>query len=306
MRRLLLVDDEVNVLNALRRELSADYDVELHTNPVEALARCRDIPFDLVIADYQMPLMTGTEFLRQFNALQPDAARMLLSGQADIDALLRLINETHIYLFLAKPWERMELLASIAQALAHRDALLANRANQPPAPRKDATGTPWRILLAESEDHAREVMKRGLEDGGGGFLYDALRDELPDARGQVRPLGVETVASAAAAMDCMRARDYDLVIASQALPDQRGIDLLAKLHGLRPQSALLLVAADPDKQLLARAINDVHVQGVLALRWTTHELKSDARRQMWNIYKLRSAVLSALVQRTLLLGARPD
>jgi len=54
------------------------------------------VKFDLVVADYKMPEMNGIEFLKKFGELQSDAARLVLSGEADIDALVRTINETHI------------------------------------------------------------------------------------------------------------------------------------------------------------------------------------------------------------------
>ena len=83
MYRILLVDDEQNVLNALKRELKEVYEIETFTNPAEALRRCGEVNFDLVISDYQMPEMNGIEFLKQFGKLQPDASRLILSGQAD-------------------------------------------------------------------------------------------------------------------------------------------------------------------------------------------------------------------------------
>jgi len=105
MKKILLVDDEQNVLNALQRELKDLYEIKVFDNPVAALECCRKTQFDLVIADYKMPEMNGIEFLKQFGQIQPDASRVVLSGEADLDTLIRMINETHIYRFLAKPWE---------------------------------------------------------------------------------------------------------------------------------------------------------------------------------------------------------
>jgi len=59
--------------------------------------------------------------------VQPDAARLILSGYADLNALLRAVNEVGIERFIAKPWNDYELMSAIAQALAHRELLLENR-----------------------------------------------------------------------------------------------------------------------------------------------------------------------------------
>lgn len=311
MGRLLLVDDEINVLNALRRELASDYEIETFTSPVAALQRCEEIAFDLVIADYKMPEMNGVDFLKQFGALQPDAARMLLSGETDIDAMLRLINETHIYRFLAKPWDRVELQASIAQALTYRAIVLENRqlAEAPShasAPQQQENV--YRIALVDGDAYALSVMSHGLADANGNaLLYDAVRQELmPGTTGHVRDgkFIISCFATAAALLEHVQHSACNLVVAPQMLPDMDGVELLSKLRGIRPETALILISASPDKALLSRAINEVHVHSVLCLYWSTHELKSDARRQMWNIYKLRTAVIQALTSQDLLLENR--
>lgn len=128
MRRILLVDDEENVLKALKRLLrSESVDIETCTNPLDALSRSREIAFDLVISDYRMPQMDGVEFLKGVRQLQPDAARMILSAYTDLSALLGAINDAQIYRFVCKPWNDQELLITIRQALEHRDLQLENQ-----------------------------------------------------------------------------------------------------------------------------------------------------------------------------------
>lgn len=135
MHRILLVDDEPNILNALRRLFSAPLHaggetlkVEMASSPRAALQRAQEgVAFDAVISDYRMPEMDGVAFLKAFSEIQPNAARLILSGYADFDALLGAINEAHIHRFIAKPWHDTELRAALAQALAHHDLLLENQ-----------------------------------------------------------------------------------------------------------------------------------------------------------------------------------
>ncbi len=128
MRRILLVDDEENVLKSLRRLLKAkSYEVEVFINPLEAINRARDATFDLVVSDYRMPQMDGVSFLKEFRQLQPHAIRLILSAYTDLSALIGAINEAQIYRFISKPWNDQEFIVTLAQALEYRDLLMENQ-----------------------------------------------------------------------------------------------------------------------------------------------------------------------------------
>lgn len=136
MHRIMLVDDEQNILSALRRLLASTpcvhdgvrypLQVEIFVSPAAAIERARYTAFDLVLSDYRMPEMDGVSFLKTIRQLQPNAARMILSGYADLNGLIGAINEAQIYRFISKPWNDYELVSAIAQALAYRDLLLEN------------------------------------------------------------------------------------------------------------------------------------------------------------------------------------
>lgn len=136
MYRIMLVDDEENILKALRRVLTNTpcvYDgveypvrVEIFTSADEALNHARHNTVDLVLSDYRMPGKDGVTFLKEFKEIQPHAARLILSGYADLNALMGAINEAQVYRFLNKPWNDYELVSSIAQALAYRNLTLEN------------------------------------------------------------------------------------------------------------------------------------------------------------------------------------
>ncbi|MHB0991858.1 MAG: response regulator [Burkholderiales bacterium] len=136
MRRIMLVDDEENILNALRRVLSGrnpvegenlHYTVETFISPQAALARAEESAFDLVVSDYRMPEMSGIKFLKALKQIQPDMTRIILSGYADLAGLVSAINEAEIFRFLSKPWDDFDLRLAVSQALKYRDILLENQ-----------------------------------------------------------------------------------------------------------------------------------------------------------------------------------
>jgi two-component system probable response regulator PhcQ len=136
MYRILLVDDEPNILSALKRVLSTipsdmldgeKPEIETFSSTEEALVRISTIPVDLVISDYRMPAMSGIEFLKRAITFQPDIARLILSGNADLDAVVEAINTLQIFRFVTKPWHDFELKSSISQALATRSLARENK-----------------------------------------------------------------------------------------------------------------------------------------------------------------------------------
>ena len=121
MNRLLLLDDEINVVNAmirvLRRRLPSSLKIESFTDPAAALGRAKEVPFDVVITDFRMPQMTGVAFLTQWRAIQPHAIRLILSASTEVDTVMTAVNEVEVFRYLTKPWMEDELVSHIEQAL---------------------------------------------------------------------------------------------------------------------------------------------------------------------------------------------
>ncbi len=134
MHQLMIVDDDTNVLSALQRVCRGQkqWEIEIYSDPQVALKRAQIANFDLFLSDYRMPQMNGVQFLCEVKELQPDAMRLVLSGQTDREGLLNAINEAEIYRFIDKPWQDHDLLAILHQALDYHDIFLENRilANQ--------------------------------------------------------------------------------------------------------------------------------------------------------------------------------
>jgi response regulator RpfG family c-di-GMP phosphodiesterase len=135
MSNLLIVDDEPNDLNALRRMCQnnailpaiPDPSITTFTSPMQAVKYVSEHRVDLVISDYRMPDMDGAAFLTRVKELQPDAARIILSACTDMDGIIRAINHAGIFRFVSKPWCDHDLKTAILEVLAHRKLLIENR-----------------------------------------------------------------------------------------------------------------------------------------------------------------------------------
>lgn len=123
-KKVLYVDDEPANLIALKR-LFRDEPFELitETSPMKALSRIETLKPAVVISDQCMPEMQGTEFLKQVEYRHPDCVRIILTGQADLDAAMEAINEGHVFRFIQKPWDNDDLKTQVSAALEHRESI---------------------------------------------------------------------------------------------------------------------------------------------------------------------------------------
>lgn len=118
--RILLVDDEQSVLNALQRFFRrSGFEVTTCNSAKDALELLENSePYHLVISDYRMPQMNGVEFLSAVRLRWPETVRIVLSGYADSSAIIAATNEGNIYKFIPKPWDEEFLLTSVQEALS--------------------------------------------------------------------------------------------------------------------------------------------------------------------------------------------
>jgi DNA-binding NtrC family response regulator len=112
---VVIVDDEDMVLTSLNAYLTleTDYNVAPFTDIDEALAYIKATPVDVVISDYLMPKMNGIQFLGIAKDLQPEAARILLTGHADKQSAIEAINRVGLFQYIEKPWDNAALLLVI-------------------------------------------------------------------------------------------------------------------------------------------------------------------------------------------------
>ena len=116
--RVLCVDDEPGVLSALKRAFRHhSFAVTCTNSPSDALRILNEDEYAVVVSDYQMPDMSGVEFLYFVNEAHPQTKRILLTGEANTEAVVSAVNDGGIHKFFVKPWDNSELANAIAECV---------------------------------------------------------------------------------------------------------------------------------------------------------------------------------------------
>src|SRR5579862_2381726 len=126
--KILLVDDDSNVLDGYRRSLSREFLMETAQGGADALALAADKgPYAVVISDMRMPGMDGIQLLSRIKALSPDTIRVMLTGNADTETAISAINEGSIFRFLNKPCSKEVMAKTMTAALVQYRLVTAEK-----------------------------------------------------------------------------------------------------------------------------------------------------------------------------------
>lgn len=168
--RILFVDDEPNVTEALKRALHKEpYEIFTADSAIAALKILATNDIDIVVSDERMPGMSGSVFLGKVRQTYPETVRIILSGQADLEDVVRAINDGEIYRFCMKPINAADLAITIRQALQQKRLLEQSRR-----------------LLREYQKITRLDM-----DAEGAILLDENEDEDTDVESLLREIEME-------------------------------------------------------------------------------------------------------------------
>ena len=113
---VLYVDDEENNLISFKATFRLKYKIYTALSGIEAMRIVEQHAVDIIITDQRMPQMTGVELLEEIIKINPDPMRILLTGYADMSAVIDAINKGKIFLYLSKPWSEEELDDTIQRA----------------------------------------------------------------------------------------------------------------------------------------------------------------------------------------------
>ncbi|MGD0267902.1 MAG: HD domain-containing phosphohydrolase [Candidatus Sulfotelmatobacter sp.] len=116
--KILLVDDDSNILDAYRRSLSREFTLETALGPEQALKLLTDNgPYAVIVVDMRMPGMDGLQLLTRIKTISPDTVRIMLTGNADMETAINAINEGSIFRFLNKPCSKDLMAKTLTAAL---------------------------------------------------------------------------------------------------------------------------------------------------------------------------------------------
>lgn len=150
MIKVLYLDDEENNLIAFKALFRREFDVFTTTSPQEAVAYLNANEVPIILSDQKMPELSGVEFFELTLNDFPNAVRILVTGYADIEAVIDAINRGQVYRYVAKPWNENDLRVCLLNA-AERYEMNIHSGNA------DSNSNKWKLAKSRIQDAIHKV-----------------------------------------------------------------------------------------------------------------------------------------------------
>lgn len=239
--RVLFVDDDERILHALQSLFRMRYDVTVTTDGRQALEMLRQHRYCLIVSDQRMPEIEGIEVLRQAREISPATVRILLTGFADLAAIVGSVNDGEVFRYINKPWIKEDLEATIARAVKigiDLEAALPNSAQT--VIKQEAHDTSLdsgSVLCIDRKNQISELIRSDPIDGvtvlNASTLYDAL--------------------------DAMHEREVDVVVVAIDGNNKENLDFLNLLKKEHPHVVAIVVSERADAATIINLINNVRI-----------------------------------------------
>ncbi len=315
---VLFVDDEPYILESLKELFARRYKVFTTTSGEEALEIVRNHNIAIVVSDQRMPGMKGVEILRAIRELSPNTMRLLLTGFADVDAILDSVNVGEVFRYVKKPWDVDELTSILLLAEnTFLNKLKATEASvktttKVPDPAARRVTLPPAVLqeLRRRQDaeerffqKVNERLKQGvapeklLENESGKPKLLVVDDEFSvlNSLSELLADRYEVLASQTAD-EALKMLEQDVLIAAlisdQRMPSKTGTDLLIEVSGIAPLIPKILITAYTDVEDVVRLINEGQIHRYIQKPWDSRKLKATIAEAV-ELYKERLVVYLA-------------
>lgn len=167
---ILILDDDEIILVALTETMAhQEYRLVQTTSGFEALELVKHEKFEVIISDQRMAELTGLEFFEEVKRIQPNASRILITGVLTLNTLVDAVNKGEIYRFIAKPWIREELIATVRNAVRRAQLI-------------DQNQKLWAATLRLNDElsNTNQQLKESIAES------EKQREALTEARDQLR------------------------------------------------------------------------------------------------------------------------
>jgi serine/threonine-protein kinase len=243
--KILLLDDEERILNALGALFRYKYQVFTATDGEQALAILKQYHVHVVVSDQRMPTMTGVEFLRRAKTISPNTVRILLTGFSDLSAVIDSVNDGEVYRFLNKPWGNQEIQAVIADAIGigiELESAEKTTRTSPVGPKgkkatDDAASRSPAIVMMHDQREAFDQI-RPLLDNSHPFVYAQNLDQC---------------------LDTLQSRSVAVVVSDLKIGRHDCSELLKLLKREHPQILTIVLADGADTERVIELINQAKI-----------------------------------------------
>ncbi len=258
--QLLLVDDEPMILQSLSLLFEEDYIVHTATNGQQGLRILKEHPISVIIADQRMPKMTGIEFLRQAKEIAPDAMRILMTGYADLEAIIDSVNVGEVFRYVNKPWQAEKLRATVRFACNVAQQRRLIRKEKPVVP---DTTLPLSLSSVESYKSEFELL-----------FVDSNLSHLKSFKEFFEPKYTCHISNSPdEALDILRRFPVAVLVSEADLGNTDGADFLIAAKAVQPEVVTILMTSVKDYKVAVRLINEGQVYRYLVKPFSRESLR---------------------------------
>jgi response regulator RpfG family c-di-GMP phosphodiesterase len=298
--KILFVDDEPHILEALCQLFDTLYDVHTANSGAEAIEYVRQTPdVAIVVSDQRMPQMKGVDVLKNIKAISPDTVRILLTGYADADAILDSVNVGEVFRYVKKPWNTEQLrevisLAAMTYTTRKKAKEVSASAQKPAEPKStDNITSAMQQLMKQkfieenfltklSDTHkaatTEEIFQRAFLSQSGKPKILVVDDEQGVLVALSQLLSDEyEVITCQSADEAVKLLEQDsfvtLLLTDQRMPKKTGTELLIDSREIAPLVPKVLITAYTDVEDVIRLINEGQIFRYIQKPWNPEKLR---------------------------------